>query len=114
MIEIACIGVVRRVSAEPEGVWRQRRHSDHPADPIIGRTPPEQRSVSAIMLNHEKPHEKASGREGQQQTQPIADAQRHPHQRPKRDERRRSDREFEDAARDFRFTVTTENLGPAS
>ena len=98
MIEIAGVGVVERVRAQPETVRRQSDDADDAADPIICRASPEAGPVAAIVLNHEQAHEKAGGRKGQQQTQPIADAERRPHQRPQHHERRRGDQQLKNAA----------------
>ena len=99
MVEIAGIRVMRRMSAQPETVWREGHDADCPAYPVVRRASPEACAVAAIVLNHEEAHEKAGGRKREQQTQPIADAQCRPHQRPKHRERHSGDQKFEDAAR---------------
>ncbi len=68
--------------------------------------------MPAIVLDHEKAHEEAGRRNGQQQTEPIADAQRHPRQCPQDDESDCGDQELEEAARYLRFAVSRENRHP--
>jgi len=68
VVEIACIRVMRRVSATPETIWRQCHDADDPAHPVIRRASPEACAVAAIVLNHEEAHEKAGGRKSEQQT----------------------------------------------
>jgi hypothetical protein len=53
MIEIAGIGVMQRVGAQPESVRRQGDDANNPADPIIGRASFEVSAVTTIVLNHE-------------------------------------------------------------
>ena len=68
VVEIACIRVMRRVSATPETIWRQRHDADDPAYPVIRRSSLEACAMAAIVLNHEEAHEKAGRWKGEQQT----------------------------------------------
>jgi len=82
IIEIAGVGVVQRMRAQPKTVGRQSDDADDAADPIIRRASPEAGPVAAVVLNHKKAHKKAGGRQSQQETKPIADPERRPHQHP--------------------------------
>ena len=64
--------MVNGVSASPKIVWRERQHPDHAPDPVVDQTAMEEGTVTAIVLDHEKPHEKACGRHREQQAEPVA------------------------------------------
>jgi hypothetical protein len=66
-VKIARCRVMRRVGASPKVVWRERQHPDDAPDPVVGVTTMEERTMTAIMLDHEKPHEKARCRHREQQ-----------------------------------------------
>ena len=53
MIEIAGVGVVQRMRAQPETIWRQGDDAEDAADPIIRRASPEAGPVAAVVLNYE-------------------------------------------------------------
>ena len=61
--------------------------------------------MTAIVLDHEEPHEKAGGRHRQQQAEPIAELERCPHQEPEQDKRPGRDDELDDAARQARRAI---------
>jgi hypothetical protein len=71
-LEIARRSVVNGVSAPPKIVWRERQYSDYASDPVVGGTAMEEGTMTAIVLDHEKPHEKACGRHREQQAEPVA------------------------------------------
>src|ERR1051326_112232 len=71
-IEIARRRVVDCVSASPEVVRREREPPDHAADPIVCETMVEEGAMTAIVLDHEQPHEKARSRHRKYQGNPIA------------------------------------------
>ena len=56
-----------RMGPAPEIIGRQRQYTDHPAYPIVCHAMTKEGAMAAIMLNHEKSNEKASGRYCEQQ-----------------------------------------------
>ena len=113
VIEVAGGRVVKGMRAPPEIVRRQGEHADGAADPVVGEAVAEESTVPAIVLDHEQTHQKAGGRDRQQQRKPPESvAVRQPHQRPKRDQRTDRDDELDDAARAARFTVAQQLLRP--
>jgi hypothetical protein len=72
MIEITRARMVMGVGAFPEIVRRQGENADDPSDPIVRQTVAEERSVAAIVLNHEEAHEESCGRHDEQQGNPVA------------------------------------------
>ena len=54
-------GMMYRMGSTPEVIGRQRQYADHPAYPIVCQAMTKKGAMAAIMLNHEKSHEKASG-----------------------------------------------------
>jgi hypothetical protein len=79
-IEIARRRVVHGVGASPEIARRERQHPDRASDPVVGATTMEEGAMTAIMLDHEKPHQKARGRRREQQAKPVANIKGRPHQ----------------------------------
>jgi hypothetical protein len=65
-IEIARRRVVHGMGASPKIVRRERQHPDRASDPVVGGTTMEEGAMAAIMLDHEKPHQKARGRHREQ------------------------------------------------
>jgi hypothetical protein len=66
MVEIACVCVMRRMSATPETVRREGHDAYCSAHPVIRRASSEACAVAAIVLNHEEAHEKAGSRKSEQ------------------------------------------------
>jgi hypothetical protein len=86
----------------PEGVGRQRHQAAQPADQLVCPSRPEERAVSAIMLDDENADEKAGGERRHWQCDPKRNGQAQIHccaggEKPA--ERRR---ELSEAARQYR------------
>jgi hypothetical protein len=69
----------------------------------------EKGAMAAVVLDHEKPHQKARGWHRKQQAQPIAEIKGYPHQNPKRDQRPGRDDELEDAAHGIRDAIARQD-----
>ena len=54
--------------------------------------------MTAIVLNHEQPDQKARGGNGQQQIKPVAEMEREQHQDPKKNERHDRNQNLDNAA----------------
>ena len=98
------------VGSPPEIVRRQRHNADDAPDPVIGEAVPEERAVTAIVLDHEETDHEAGGRNGQQQIKPIAEPECEPHRQPQQNKRHDRDQNFEDAASVMRLAVAREIL----
>ena len=72
-VEIAGARVMDRMGAPPGVVRRQGQDADHPPGPVVHEAVAEKGAVAAVVLNHEKPHQKAGGRNGQQKAQPVTE-----------------------------------------
>ena len=70
--------------------------------------------MTAIVLDHEQPHEKARGRHRQQQAEPVAEIERRPHQNQSRTSGPAVIDELDDAARKARLAIADEDLRPAA
>src|SRR6516225_4631994 len=96
---MARVCMMNRVCAAPVVVRRQRQNTEKSTHPVVRQTIAKEGTMSAIMLDHEQSHEKTGGRHAQQKRQPpIAEMNRCPSQRPKRDEWHERDHDLEDAA----------------
>jgi hypothetical protein len=65
-IKIAGRRVVCGVGASPKVVWCERQHSDHASDPVVRATTMKKGPMTAIVLDHEEPDQKARGRHRKQ------------------------------------------------
>jgi hypothetical protein len=70
-------------------------------------------TMTAIVLDHEEPHEKARRRHREQKAEPVAEIERYLHQGPEQDKRPDRDDELDDAARKARRAITGKDLRPA-
>ena len=70
--------------------------------------------MTAIVLDHEEPHEKARRRHREQQAEPVPEIKRRPHQKPEQDKRPGRDYELDDAARGTRRAIAGEDLRPTA
>src|SRR5438132_12539868 len=68
--------------------------------------------MSAIMLDHEESYDEARGGYGEQQTEPVAEVERCPHQDPEQNQRHDRDYNLESATCTARFAVASKNLCP--
>ena len=58
-------------SKSPEVVGRERENTDHTSYPIVCETMMKEGAMTAIVLNHEQPHEKACSRHREQRANPV-------------------------------------------
>jgi len=79
--------MVNGVSASPEVVGRERQQTAEHAQQSVCALGDEKRSVSAVMLNDEYPHQQTAGRNGERQGQPIRKLKRPIHQGAGADEK---------------------------
>ena len=70
--------------------------------------------MTAIVLDHKQPHEKARSRHREQQADPVAKVKRCPHQKPKQSERPGCDDELNNAARRAGCAIAGEDLCPTA
>ena len=70
--------------------------------------------MTAIVLDHEQPHEKARGRHRKQQAKPVAKIKRCPHQKPEQNKRSGRDDELDNAACRVRRAIAGKGLCPAA
>jgi len=102
--------VVNGVSAPPKIVWRERQYPDYASDPVVGETAMEEGTMTAIVLDHEKPHEKTRGRHREQQAEPVAQIKRCPHQKPEQNQRPGRDDKLDYAAHWTRSAIAGQDL----
>src|SRR2546425_11959110 len=74
--------------------------------PSRWRTAMEEGTMTAIVLDHEQPHEKARGRHREQQAEPVAKIKGCPHQKPEQNQRPGRDDELDYAAHRARSAIT--------
>ena len=102
------------VTASPAIVRRQGQHADRPSEPVIGAAVPEKGAVTAIVLDHEQPHQEACRRNGEQQADPVTGAERRPHRKPEQGERHRRDDELREAAREAGLAIPPKDRAPSA
>src|SRR5215813_12270853 len=112
MLEITRACVMDGVAAAPSIVGRQCQYADGATNPIICGAAAEKCAVPAIVLDHEQTDEEACGRNGQEQAQPITQAERSPDEQPRRGESTSGSDQLDQASRLARFTVLGEDLLP--
>jgi hypothetical protein len=71
---------------------------------------PEERAVTAIVLDHEQTDKKTCGRNGQQQIKAVTEVEREPHQYPKHNKGHDGDQDFDDAAPIIGFPIARQSL----
>src|SRR6187401_3383198 len=86
--------MVMSMGVSPVVVGRKRQHTQNTADPVVDSTLGEERAMTAIMLDHEEPDEKARRRQRHDQRKPIAVESDQPHRRPQCREASRRDRDL--------------------
>ena len=111
-VEIARTRVVDGVRPPPEVVWCQRQYTNDATHPIVRQPMVEEGAMSAIMLDHEESYEEARGGYGEQQTEPVAEVERCPHQDPEQNQRHDRDYNLESATCTARLAVASKNLCP--
>src|SRR3989441_8754031 len=97
VLEIARGGVVERVGLLPIVVWREREDAEDRPDDVGRPGRPEERGVAAVVLDDEQADEEEGGGHGQEQGEPVTDAQALIHERPRAGEQRRRAGELPDA-----------------
>ena len=94
-------------------VGRHRQDADRSAHPLMGELAPQERSVPAIVLDHEQANEQPAGERRQRERDPDkAMARGEGHCGPERGEGRKGDRELKHRARCVRPAVRRERLRP--
>ena len=112
LIEVARTRVVDRVRAAPEIVRCQCQDAQDAAHPIIRQPMAKKGTMAAIMLNHEQAYQQARSRHRQQQTEPVAEIQRGPHQDPQQNQWHDRDDELGHTASAAGFAVACKNSRP--
>src|SRR4051812_492268 len=69
LVEIARTGVVDGVLGPPMVIRRQCQHAQQPTEPIVQRSPAEERAVPAIVLYHEDAYQKSRRGEREEQAE---------------------------------------------
>jgi len=113
MVEIPRAGMMDGMRTAPEVIGRQRQYADHTTYPVIRQTMAKEGAVTAIVLDHEQPHQEARRRHRQNKGEPPkAEIARKPGQRPQAHKWSKCDRNLEDAAGMTGFAVAREDLRP--
>jgi hypothetical protein len=94
-VEVAGGGVVDGVRLAPVGVGREREHAQDSAGPVVGGLGREERSVPAVVLDHEDAHQEGRGRNREQEPGPPAPLNAHQRGRPEQGEGDERHRHFE-------------------
>ena len=105
--QIARAGVMDGVAASPMVLGCQGHHADGAPYPVVRPPITEERTVAAVVLDHEQPHEEARCRHSNGQAQPIAQTETWPHQGPEQNERHRADEDLHHAANVIRLPIPT-------
>ena len=112
-VEISGRCVVDRVAAPPEVVGRQGQDADRPADPVVGGLARQERSVPAIVLDHEQADEQPGGERRQREREPVKAMLRgEQHRGPERGKGREGDQELKHGATRVRASIGGERLRP--
>jgi len=98
----------------PKTIGRECQYADDPTGPIVCSALPEKGPVAAIVLDHEKSHQKSRGWYGEQKREPVAEIERRPHQNPERHEWDNCDYDLDDTTAIAGLPVGRENLRPGA
>ena len=114
-VEIARRRMVDRMAAPPVIVGGHRHDADPPADPLVGGFARQERTVPAIVLDHEEANEQPGRQRRHGKRKPdLAMTGGDEHGGPERDEGQDGDRKLEDAARRACPAVGDERLRPVA
>ncbi len=81
-IQVAGCGVVHGVAQAPVVVGREREDAEHPPDPVVHRLLAEEGAVSAVVLDHEEPHQEGGRGNGEKKPPPDVVAHGNPGDQP--------------------------------
>jgi len=93
------------IATPPRLVECQRERADRSTSPIIRQAMAEERTVTAIMLDHEAMYEKPCNGHRNNKSEPVAEAEGDPHYDPQRDKGPGCDCKFKGAASMVRLAV---------
>src|SRR6267143_1523217 len=93
-------------------IRRQGQHPEQRADDVRRARRPEERGVAAVVLDDEQTDEEEGGGYGQEEGEPVADAQARVHQRPGAGEQRRRAGELPHAPLELRTLVARQARRP--
>ncbi len=99
-----------RMVPSPVIVRREGHNADRASNQIVRKSAMEERSVAAIMLDHEETDDQARRRHHQQQPTPMAVDKNNPHHSPDDKKGPRRDHQFEHAACIVGSAITGELL----
>jgi hypothetical protein len=103
---------MNRVCASPIVVRGQGEHGDGAAKPVVEAATPKERSVAAIMLDHEKANQKGGSRNHKDETNPLMKMNAEPNEQPEQHERNEGDAYLEDAPDRVWVAVAADNPHP--
>lgn len=83
MVETTGAGVMQGVAALPVSIRRECQHTKNAADPVVGPRIAEERTVAAIMLDHEQANQKHGSWQTKDQANPITLGNEHGNECPK-------------------------------
>ena len=112
-IKVSGCRVVNGVCTAPHIIRCQREDAERAAKPIVQRAVTEERTVAAIMLDDEQPHEEGSGRQHEDQRRPdlMGEAEEDPSQ--ERQEGQGGAKQIENAAPAMRPRIGRDQPAPA-
>ena len=113
-VQMAGGGVVHGMGAPPVAVGREGQHPQHPAEPVVGAPPAEERAVPAVVLDHEQTHEEARRGHREHQAEPVGIAEAEQHREPQGHERHHGDEQLGQAAAEARLAVGGQHRHPVT
>lgn len=106
MVKIAGARMMDGMAGFPIVIWRQGQDTYDPPGPVIPVPASKEGSVSAIVLDHEQPHQKASGGEHEQAIEPeLFELQCQQHRAPRDGEWKCRDHQFNHASTRARLPI---------
>ena len=111
--QIAGVGVVVGMSSAPIVVWRHRQDTEPKPDTIRRLLGLQERSVTAVVLDHEESQEKCRRGDGQRQGEPVTERQGPVRGVPAEKEGRSRSEELDYAPADICTSIRTQDLTPS-
>ena len=112
LVQIASRGMMDRMCAPPDIVWRKRQDTDCPPGPVCKRSAAEITAMATIVLDHEETDQKTCIQDRDGEGQPTADRHRPPGDGPEAEEGNDADQKLVSAAQRVGVTIGRQDADP--
>ena len=106
--------MMQGVATLPETVGCKGQNADEASRPVIGTPVAKERTMPAIVLDHEQPDQESGRGQRQHQSDPIAMSDQAGGKRPESHEWQKRDQEFQQAASVARLVIVGKDVRPGA